>query len=34
MKKKVIAFLIASTMLIEPFSVANATEFSDGEEEK
>ena len=30
MKKKVLAFLLASTMVIEPFSVANAADFSDG----
>ena len=30
MKKKVLAFLLASTMVIEPFSVTNAADFSDG----
>lgn len=30
MKKKVLAFLLASTMVIEPFSVASAADFSDG----
>ena len=30
MKKKVLAFLLASTMVIEPFSVAGAADFSDG----
>ena len=30
MKKKVLAFLLASTMIIEPFSVASAADFSDG----
>ena len=30
MKKKVLAFLLASTMIIEPFTVANAADFSDG----
>lgn len=30
MKKKVIAFLLASTMVIEPFSIASAADFSDG----
>lgn len=29
MKKKVLAFLLASTMVIEPFSVASAADFSD-----
>ena len=30
MKKKVLAFLLASTMVIEPFSMASAADFSDG----
>lgn len=30
MKKKVLAFLLASTMVIEPFTVASAADFSDG----
>ena len=30
MKKKVLVFLLASTMVIEPFSVASAADFSDG----
>ena len=30
MKKKVLAFLLASTMIIEPFTVASAADFSDG----
>ena len=30
MKKKVLAFLLASTMVIEPFSVVGAADFSDG----
>ena len=30
MKKKVLAFLLASAMVIEPFSVASAADFSDG----
>ena len=30
MKKKVLAFLLASAMIIEPFSVASAADFSDG----
>ena len=30
MKKKVLAFLLASTMVIESFSVASAADFSDG----
>ncbi len=30
MKKKVLAFLLASTMVIEPFSVTSAADFSDG----
>ncbi len=30
MKKKVLAFLLASTMVVEPFSVASAADFSDG----
>ena len=30
MKKKVLAFLLVSTMVIEPFSVASAADFSDG----
>ena len=30
MKKKVLAFLLASTMIIEPFSMASAADFSDG----
>ena len=30
MKKKVLAFLLASMMIIEPFSVASAADFSDG----
>lgn len=30
MKKKVLAFLLASTMAIEPFSMASAADFSDG----
>ena len=30
MKKKVLDFLLASTMVIEPFSVASAADFSDG----
>ena len=29
MKKKVLAFLLASTMVIEPFSVTNAADFSE-----
>lgn len=33
MKKKVLAFLLASTMVIEPFSVASAADFSDGIEQ-
>ena len=33
MKKKVLAFLLASTMVIEPFSVASAADFSDGMEQ-
>ena len=33
MKKKVLAFLLASTMIIEPFSVASAADFSDGMEQ-
>lgn len=34
MKKKVLAFLLASTMVIEPFSVASAADFSDGIEQE
>lgn len=30
MKKKVLAFLLASTMVIEPFNVVGAADFSDG----
>ena len=30
MKMKVLAFLLASTMIIEPFTVASAADFSDG----
>ena len=30
MKKKVLAFLLASTMVVEPFSVTSAADFSDG----
>ena len=30
MKKKVLAFLLASTMVIEPFTVASTADFSDG----
>ena len=30
MKKKVLAFLLASTMIIQPFTVASAADFSDG----
>ena len=30
MKKKLLAFLLVSTMVIEPFSVASAADFSDG----
>ena len=30
MKKKVLAFLLASAMVIEPFSVVGAADFSDG----
>ena len=33
MKKKVLAFLLASMMVIEPFSVAGAADFSDGIEQ-
>ena len=29
MKRKVLAFLVASTMVVNPFNVVNAADFSD-----